>query len=519
MDKIEQRVKKFVYVLMIVSILSTLGMMFVAETFVLDNVKDEVLQNAEKEVLNIEKNINMCLRDSIHRLRTISDSKRLRTFITVPENKRNTRDLQHAFQFVLKSQKNIFQVRYIDKFGEEKIKYEKKNGVIIKVPKSKLQDKSSRHYFNDARDHTTPFFTTIGLTMEYGILEIPYVPVFRTVIPIRIEGKFEGILVANHYAQSFINKVINSELYDISLYNKDAYIVYDYNGEQQQGIVFNNEKSLFDRYFDYKKMLQTTMYNNGESVSKLLKFDYPFIGGIGVLLRSNAQYNKHLEQFAARIYLIHFIILLVLSIIPIILIKHYINDSKEFDELQSYAKWLENKNSKLSNDTLTDSLTGVGNRKKCENSLETLFESYDRYDNIFSTVIIELKDFNSINCEYGYDVGDEVIKFLADSINEYMRKSDHFIRYGDETFIVFLPNTKEHNANKFANKIKEFVDNLEFRYDDDNIIGLSVNVDVDTIVENDTAQTVLKRIVKSIHTSEKSNRQRTCSIESCGCKI
>jgi diguanylate cyclase (GGDEF)-like protein len=62
--------------------------------------------------------------------------------------------------------------------------------------------------------------------------------------------------------------------------------------------------------------------------------------------------------------------------------------------------------------------------------------------------------FKKVNDEYGHDVGDEVIKGLAEILQKVVRDADLAIRYGGEEFILLLPHTDEDGAMLLAERIR-----------------------------------------------------------------
>ena len=63
---------------------------------------------------------------------------------------------------------------------------------------------------------------------------------------------------------------------------------------------------------------------------------------------------------------------------------------------------------------------------------------------------------------YGYEWGDVLLKNFADKLKALIRKEDVLTRYGDEEFIVILPNTSEDNAFLFAERFRKDIEKMEF---------------------------------------------------------
>ncbi|MCX7793114.1 MAG: sensor domain-containing diguanylate cyclase [Thermodesulfovibrionales bacterium] len=105
--------------------------------------------------------------------------------------------------------------------------------------------------------------------------------------------------------------------------------------------------------------------------------------------------------------------------------------------------------------SITDSLTGLFNRRYFYGALEKEIERVKRYGANFSLVLIDIDDFKRVNDEYGHLAGDRVLQVLADILKRTLRKVDIIARYGGEEFILLLPNTGKEEAGAIANRIRE----------------------------------------------------------------
>ena len=73
-----------------------------------------------------------------------------------------------------------------------------------------------------------------------------------------------------------------------------------------------------------------------------------------------------------------------------------------------------------------------------------------RYDQLLSMIIFDIDHFKKINDRYGHAVGDSVLKTIADIVRENTRKTDYFIRWGGEEFIILSSETNLDKECKLA---------------------------------------------------------------------
>ena len=117
---------------------------------------------------------------------------------------------------------------------------------------------------------------------------------------------------------------------------------------------------------------------------------------------------------------------------------------------------------KINNITTTDELTGLHNRKFMLERLESEMSRAKRYNSTVSCILFDLDFFKVVNDMYGYEWGDVLLKKVAEMLQNLARKEDVVTRYGDEEFMVILPDTSEENAFIFAERFRRDIEKMEF---------------------------------------------------------
>lgn len=112
--------------------------------------------------------------------------------------------------------------------------------------------------------------------------------------------------------------------------------------------------------------------------------------------------------------------------------------------------------------TTTDELTGLHNRKYLHERLTAEISRAKRYKTKLSCLLFDIDFFKVVNDMYGYDWGDVLLKSLAEKLKSLIRKEDVLTRYGDEEFLLVLPNTSEENAFLFAERFRRDIEKMEF---------------------------------------------------------
>ena len=117
---------------------------------------------------------------------------------------------------------------------------------------------------------------------------------------------------------------------------------------------------------------------------------------------------------------------------------------------------------KLERVSTTDDLTGLHNRKYLQERLEEEISRSKRYGTKLSCILFDLDFFKVVNDMYGYEWGDILLRNIANKLTAMARKEDIVTRYGDEEFLLVLPNTSEENAFLFGERFRREVEKFEF---------------------------------------------------------
>ena len=119
-------------------------------------------------------------------------------------------------------------------------------------------------------------------------------------------------------------------------------------------------------------------------------------------------------------------------------------------------------NAKLEELSVRDPLTGLYNRRKFHEFLQTEIIRAERNRQGFSVIMIDLDNFKYINDTFGHPIGDMVLKELTAMLSEGLRRGDVLARLGGDEFALILPETPGSNGLQVANKLHQTLTGREF---------------------------------------------------------
>jgi two-component system cell cycle response regulator len=159
---------------------------------------------------------------------------------------------------------------------------------------------------------------------------------------------------------------------------------------------------------------------------------------------------------------------------------------------------------------VTDSLTGLHNRRYLDSHLQTLFDRAVARRRPLSLMITDLDRFKSVNDTFGHDGGDMVLREFAQRLRKNVRGIDLACRFGGEEFVVVMPDTSAEIAQKVAERIRAEIAMTPF------VVGragttvpLTVSVGVSSLKRGaDTVLDLLKRADLALYEAKSSGRNR-----------
>jgi diguanylate cyclase (GGDEF)-like protein len=158
--------------------------------------------------------------------------------------------------------------------------------------------------------------------------------------------------------------------------------------------------------------------------------------------------------------------------------------------------------------TTVDGLTQISNKRHFMETLEREIARGQRYQRPLSLVMFDIDHFKIINDTYGHLAGDYVLNQLASAVKQRIRREDVFARYGGEEFAIVLPEIEVPTALLFAEKVRQLVQQHEFRFEKTRIdVTISVGV-AGTERKDVEAEALIKRADEQLYAAKSAGRNR-----------
>jgi len=142
---------------------------------------------------------------------------------------------------------------------------------------------------------------------------------------------------------------------------------------------------------------------------------------------------------------------------------------------------LERLNRHLFEQSRQDALTGMGNRLRMQEDLETIEANVDRYGNGYAVALCDVDRFKAFNDSCGHLAGDDVLREVAEALLRTCRRGDAAYRYGGEELLVLLPGQGVELAAAAAERMRLAVESLAINHprgEPADVVTISIGVAV-----------------------------------------
>ncbi|MCX7956331.1 MAG: sensor domain-containing diguanylate cyclase [Endomicrobia bacterium] len=173
-------------------------------------------------------------------------------------------------------------------------------------------------------------------------------------------------------------------------------------------------------------------------------------------------------------------------------------------------------NAKLFNEvqeiSITDTLTGVYNRRYFEKKFPEEIELARRYKSFMTLCILDIDDFKHYNDTNGHLAGDYCLKKVAELVKTTLRSGDSIFRYGGEEFIILLPATNKEGAIVATEKVRKQIETYPFEKREKQPLGkITVSIGFAVFPEDAIDANLLIKIAdEELYKAKSSGKNKVC---------
>lgn len=157
---------------------------------------------------------------------------------------------------------------------------------------------------------------------------------------------------------------------------------------------------------------------------------------------------------------------------------------------------------------LFDSLTETGNKTFLEMHLNSRLDEMHRYRLPFGVLFVDIDHLSTVNETHGTDVGDRILRMVAQTLSNNIRFFDIIGRWGGEEFLVIVLNVDEPKLDFVANKLRLLVEQSNIMVEETQLARVTVSIGVTIAQRIDTVKILMKRAESLMNHSKWLGRNR-----------
>jgi diguanylate cyclase len=183
---------------------------------------------------------------------------------------------------------------------------------------------------------------------------------------------------------------------------------------------------------------------------------------------------------------------------------NFLATTQELDKIRDSLKAAEQRSN-------TDALTGLANRRSVDEFFRSAQIVAMEKGEPLSVLLIDIDHFKQFNDTYGHQVGDQVLRLVAEVLEDNVREGDLAARYGGEELIAVLPGADLEVCTGVAERIRRRISEarLTRRTTGMEIASVTVSVGVAQFRMAESAEAMLERCDRGLYQAKRSGRNRT----------
>ncbi len=162
-------------------------------------------------------------------------------------------------------------------------------------------------------------------------------------------------------------------------------------------------------------------------------------------------------------------------------------------------------------ESLTDSLTGLANRRMFDETLRMRIEEAKAQRTELSLLLCDIDFFKRFNDTWGHHTGDQILRFLASAMQAHSRPDFLVARYGGEEFAVIMPRMSARVAQQTAEALREAIQakRLRRRSTNEDLGQVTVSIGIARLQSGDTPAGLIERADACLYASKRNGRNQT----------
>ncbi len=171
-------------------------------------------------------------------------------------------------------------------------------------------------------------------------------------------------------------------------------------------------------------------------------------------------------------------------------------------QMQHYYASLELANADLTEQTRTDPLTGLSNRRAFTAALDAAMSVASDSNEPLAVAMLDIDHFKTINDLHGHDQGDQVLVALSEMLRSHAAGRGLIARFGGEEFVLLMPGAPLETARLQCEFLRESVSLLPVN------LPLTLSIGVAALRRGESAEQVIKRADLALYEAKRSGRDR-----------
>ena len=269
--------KKYYFLLLAVFMVFALLISLLISVYYAKHVEDTIYQNlsskASQKFEFQQFRLQERTRDIEQKLVMLRENHGFHAYLNHMDDADYLQENIDTFTNLLVSSPDVFQVRFIDADGNEKIRVDKDNSNRVFIPEH-LQNKKNHYYFQQANtlENGEFFISNLDLNAEEGKIQIPYIPTLRIATPVFIGERRKGILIINLFVTGVFQPKLFEDFFDFYMVDEEGYFILHPEKEKSWSAILGTKQ----RY--------EQLFADATGIRDLDKHDYTYTYELEVLL-------------------------------------------------------------------------------------------------------------------------------------------------------------------------------------------------------------------------------------------